>query len=100
MSLLLFNFVAMKTILEFNLPKFGQFVLCKIEQHDIIIAQQQMEINKLKNDIDMVKRYLKATAIDLATVENNEMELKDSRGLKMRKLQRWYGDNETIVVIC
>jgi len=55
--------------LEFNLPKFGQFVLCKIEQHDILIAQQQMEFNKLQTEMEMIKRYLKATAIDLANIE-------------------------------
>lgn len=60
--------------LEFNLPKFGQYVLCKIEQHDVIIAQQQMQINQLKQKMEMMERYLKATAIDLATVET-EMEL-------------------------
>lgn len=59
--------------LEFNLPKFGQFVLCKIEQHDIIIAQQQLEINKMKNDLDMMKKYLKATAVDLASPDEIEM---------------------------
>jgi len=61
--------------LEFNLPKFGQFVLCKIEQHDIIIAQQQMQINKMQYELDMVKKYLKATAIDLATMDDQEIEM-------------------------
>ena len=59
--------------LEFNLPKFGQFVLCKIEQHDIIIAQQQMEINKMKYELDMVKKYLKATSIELAKSTDEEI---------------------------
>jgi len=59
--------------LEFNLPKFGQFVLCKIEQHDIIIAQQQIEINRMKYELDMVKKYLKATSIDLAQSEEIEL---------------------------
>lgn len=58
--------------LEFNLPKFGQFVLCKIEQHDIIIAHQQQEIDKLKEDIQLMKKYIKTVAIDLA---NEEVEL-------------------------
>ena len=61
--------------LEFNLPKFGQFVLCKIEQHDIIIAQQQMELNKLKYEMELMKKYLKATSIDLASIDNDEIEL-------------------------
>ena len=61
--------------LEFNLPKFGQFVLCKIEQHDILIAQQQSEINKLKNDMEMMKRYLKATTIEMIKMEDQEIEL-------------------------
>lgn len=52
--------------LEFNLPKFGQFVLCKIEQHDIIIAQQQMELNNLKNEINLMKKFIKIQGIDEA----------------------------------
>lgn len=59
--------------LEFNLPKFGQFVLCKIEQHDIIIAQQQMELNRLKDEMTMMKKYLKATGVELAQEENIEL---------------------------
>ncbi len=55
--------------LEFNLPKFGQFVLCKIEQHDIIIAQQQTEIERLKSEMALVRKYIKATAIDLASTD-------------------------------
>lgn len=51
--------------LEFNLPKFGQFVLCKIEQHDIIIAEQQLELNRLRSEMELVKKYLKATAFDV-----------------------------------
>lgn len=58
--------------LEFNLPKFGQFVLCKIEQHDLIIAHQQQEIDKLREDIQLMKKYIKTAAIDLA---NEEVEL-------------------------
>ena len=46
-------------VLEFNLPKFGQYVLCKIEQHDIIIAQQQMELDKLKSDMEIMKKIIK-----------------------------------------
>lgn len=59
--------------LEFNLPKFGQFVLCKIEQHDIIIAQQQMELNRLKEEMALMKKYLKVTSMDLATEAEIEL---------------------------
>lgn len=53
-------------LLEFNLPKFGQFVLCKIEMHDMIIAQQQMEIEKLKYDMEMMKKIIRNENINTA----------------------------------
>lgn len=60
--------------LEFNLPKFGQFVLCKIEQHDIIIANQQIELDRLKSEMELMKKYIKATTIELAKMDD-EIEL-------------------------
>ena len=45
--------------LEFNLPKFGQYVICKIDEHSEVIARQQMEINKLKQDMEIMKKFIK-----------------------------------------
>lgn len=49
--------------LEFNLPKFGQYVMCKIEEHSVVIAQQQMEIDKLKSDMIIMKKLFKNQGI-------------------------------------
>ena len=61
--------------IEFNLPKFGQHVLYKLEEHDIDIKQlkeksaaQEMEINKLKY---MVKQLAKNNP-------NNEFGISDA----------------------
>lgn len=55
--------------LEFNLPKFGQFVLCKLQQHDIIIAQQQMELEKLRSEMSLVKKLLTGSIIETEEIE-------------------------------
>lgn len=60
-------------ILEFNLPKFGQYVMCKIEEHSTIIANQQIEINKLKSEMAIMKKLIKNQ--NIIDIDLNEIVL-------------------------
>ena len=55
--------------LEFNLPKFGQNVICKIEEHSVVIAKQQMEIDKLKSDVAIMKKLIKSQGLVDAKID-------------------------------
>ena len=55
--------------LEFNLPKFGQYVICKIEEHSVVIAKQQMEIDKLKSDVAIMKKLIKSQGLVDAKID-------------------------------
>ena len=37
--------------------------MCKIEEHSVVIAQQQMEIDKLKSDMIIMKKLFKNQGI-------------------------------------
>lgn len=59
--------------LEFNLPKFGQYVMCKIQEHDNAITNINMKMNQMEQEISFLKRQLKKQNAD--DVEYNEIKV-------------------------
>lgn len=45
--------------LEFNLPKFGQYIICKIEEHDIALTEMQIRLNNMEQEMANLKRQIK-----------------------------------------
>lgn len=61
--------------LEFNLPKFGQYVLCTLEKHEEDIAQLKENYAKSNMEINKLKSLLKLALPNLMDVDDAQIEL-------------------------
>ena len=66
--------------LEFNLPKFGQYVLCKLEEHDEDINKLKQENTDLKLEMNKIKYIVKEMAKTIGTtpaivIDENEIKM-------------------------
>lgn len=64
-----------KEALEFNLPKFGQYVLCTLEKHEEDITKLKEDFAKTTMEMNKLKSMLKIALPNLMDVEDAEIEL-------------------------
>lgn len=61
--------------LEFNLPKFGQYVMCKLEKHEEDIAQLKENYAQSNMEINKLKSLLRIAMPNLMDIEEAIIEL-------------------------
>lgn len=61
--------------LEFNLPKFGQYVLCTLEKHEEDIAELKKNYAQTTMEMNKLKSMLKIALPNLMDIEDAQIEL-------------------------
>ena len=61
--------------LEFNLPKFGQFVMCKIKEHDVAITDLNIKVNQLEQELNHLRKQMKLKGEYTPYEENTNNEI-------------------------
>ena len=59
--------------LEFNLPKFGQYVICKIQEHDEKFTNQDIRINNLESKLDLLLKQIKKSDLNITDISFDDL---------------------------